>query len=380
MSQKVLKFLEEQSGYKCYQSHKYSYNDHILPVDEFDDGIKISMKKSGEKGKHKTTINLKRLSIEYQGKQPLFKYFLDGSKRTYKVDDIAINNRMFPLIAGQIGIGCCNRSSPDKFKSHYINNNPVLSVPDCLDKDSRNELYYNNLVSKINELPLLQKHGIKIQKILPYSDAILGLGENYENRGIARIQDEMIELEKKLVQLIVKENLLNEHSYLIKDGSLEYAEKGTRGDSNYTLSNIKSNYRCVIGVSKSFNPEKCVDDKNKPNAVKLAELPLFHRTPAFMFESDLIKDVRFAIWYLRIRSANRTKNQFDGIIKVEKILITDEENEFGLESDEIDTISANLINERNPVAYGSDVRWANHLYPVFLTESYIKSTYISDSY
>ena len=45
----------------------------------------------------------------------------------------------------------------------------------------------------------------------------------------------------------------------------------------------------------------------------------------------------------------------------------------GIESDDIDMISANLIIERNPTCYGTDKRWANHLYPVFLTESFVKS-------
>jgi hypothetical protein len=35
-----------------------------------------------------------------------------------------------------------------------------------------------------------------------------------------------------------------------------------------------------------------------------------------------------------------------------------------------------IINERNPVCYGSDDRWANHLYPIYLTEKYIKSQYL----
>ena len=65
-------------------------------------------------------------------------------------------------------------------------------------------------------------------------------------------------------------------------------------------------------------------------------------------------------------------------MKIEKILVTDDEQEKGLDSDEIDRISANLINERNPTCYGSDNRWANHLYPVYLTESFIKSKYLSD--
>ena len=68
---------------------------------------------------------------------------------------------------------------------------------------------------------------------------------------------------------------------------------------------------------------------------------------------------------------------FGFVIKeVEKIMM-DEETDKGIDSDVIDLISANLINERIPTCYGKDRRWANHLYPVFLTESYVKSKYLS---
>ena len=65
-------------------------------------------------------------------------------------------------------------------------------------------------------------------------------------------------------------------------------------------------------------------------------------------------------------------------MKIEKILITDKENEEGLDSDLIDIITGNIINERNPVCYGKDTRWANHLYPVYLTEQFLKSRFLSD--
>jgi hypothetical protein len=73
-----------------------------------------------------------------------------------------------------------------------------------------------------------------------------------------------------------------------------------------------------------------------------------------------------------------TESPFSGVVKIEKVLVTEDEIENGLSSDEIDLISANIINERCPVAYGTDTRWANHLYPIYLTEKYIKSQYISD--
>jgi len=44
----------------------------------------------------------------------------------------------------------------------------------------------------------------------------------------------------------------------------------------------------------------------------------------------------------------------------------------------INLISANIIREAYPVCFGNDVRWANHLYPVYLTEAYCKSHYVNN--
>jgi hypothetical protein len=98
-----------------------------------------------------------------------------------------------------------------------------------------------------------------------------------------------------------------------------------------------------------------------------------------MYYSDRIGDVYFAVWFVRIRDQKYTNNAFDGVVKVEKILVTDEQIKNGLETEEVDVITANIINERNPVCYGVDKRWANHLYPVYITESYVKSKYLGES-
>ena len=82
------------------------------------------------------------------------------------------------------------------------------------------------------------------------------------------------------------------------------------------------------------------------------------------------------MWYVRIRDKKQTRTPFDGVVKVEKILMPEEE-ESGVDSEIIDLLSANIINERNPTCYGTDRRWANHLYPVYLTEAFIKSRYMS---
>jgi hypothetical protein len=95
-----------------------------------------------------------------------------------------------------------------------------------------------------------------------------------------------------------------------------------------------------------------------------------------MYSTDRVEG-KFSVWYVRLREPRQSRGPFDGVVKVEKILVTEHETEFGLESSEVDNISAWLVNERNPVCYGKDERWANHLYPVYLTETYIKSRYRS---
>jgi hypothetical protein len=131
-------------------------------------------------------------------------------------------------------------------------------------------------------------------------------------------------------------------------------------------------------VSKHFNPEVCFVSSDKANPGFIAELRLYHRTPvAYFKDQEFLGDIAFAVWYVRIRARARTRTPFEGIIKVEKILVQSEEIDNGMESDLVDLLSAYLINERNPVCYGSDLRWANHLYPVYLTERYIKAQYLS---
>lgn len=385
---KLLSFIAKETSGKSFNTHKYCFEEANVPNIIYDDNKNITLKKYGETEKITSMKPLKEKAEKVlQYSKPIFKYFLDGSYRSYKVDDIAYGNRVYPIIAGQIGIGCCLRDDFGNMLKCILEHHLVFCLPDCANKDdSKNEnkkiLFFNNLLSKINNNSFLLEKNIIFYKIFSYEDRVLNTGEKYEDLAIAKIQDEMVENEKRIVSQLTRDNKLNENSYLLKDGSLEYRKLET-GDYR-DLSIIKSNYKRVVGVSKSFNPERCIDANKQSNATKIAELPLYFRTPAFMYESTMASGkegkVKFANWYLRIRDAKFTNSPFEGIIKIEKILVSEKEQEIGLDSEEIDLISASLINERNPVCYGKDSRWANHLYPVYLTESYIKSNYFSNQY
>lgn len=387
----VLKLLESETDGKCYRSFRYCADEELrVPTIAYDETINLSPV-NGQNGETDRTLtkpkNLKQFADKLSPEPPLFNYFLDGSRRTYKIDDIEINRRIFPIMAGQIGVACCERKSSSNFKSNEVDRSMVISLPSEANQEVKNsDLFFNNLTGKINNIDRIKNTGVHFSKLLPYSSKKIELfddieSKHYEHLGIAMIQDEMIDCEKKIVAKLVSKNALNENSYLLKDGSLQY--KPMKTGEYKELTKIKNNYRSVIGVSKLFNPELFKDSNKKSNAAAIANLELFSRTPAFMFQHDLEKqsylgDYKFSIWYVRIRGREKTESPFAGVLKIEKILITENEIENGLDSDLVDIITANIINERNPVCYGKDSRWANHLYPIYLTEQFLKSQYLSD--
>ena len=379
---KIMEIIAKETKGKSYHTYKYSYDSVGLPSIDYDDDPNKIMKwkDSAETGFPKRAIDLKPLADRLQeiGEPPLLKYFLDGSRHVFKVDDIAYNKQVFPVVAGQIGIGCCSREDKRMHKERFYRE-LVLALPDKANADGWDDTaYFASKVAKINESEELRRLGLKFSAILPYSTAKTGIGDSkFDIVAVAAAQDYMVEAEKRMVAELVKDKRLGQDAYLLKDGSLEYKVMKTGREDLRTLQKIKHNYSWVIGVSKSFNPESCLDHTGKPNSNYIADLPVYYRTPVARYENrEFLGDVQFGVWYIRLRDKKRTQTPFDGVVKVEKIMM-DEEVETGIDSDVIDLISANIINERNPTCYGTDCRWANHLYPVFLTESYVKSKYIS---
>lgn len=370
-----MEIIAKETKGKSYQTYKYSFDSIGLPSIDYDNDEKvIQWKNQGETVEHKTYISLKDEADRIIGQTPLLKYFLDGSRHVYKVDDMAYGNQVFPIVAGQVGVGCCKRVDKIMSKELFYRD-LVLVLPDKSDPEGWDKGYFKSKLQKINQSEELQRLRLEFSEILTYKTSKNATERvKLEDLAIAKVQDYMIDCEKKMVEQLVRDKKLGQYSYLLKDGSLEYMQTG-REDPR-SLQRIKNNYRWVIGVSKSFNPETIKDHTGKPNANYIAELPLYHRTPVARYRNSYSGDVEFAVWYIRLRDKRQTHTPFDGVVKVEKILM-DREMKYGIESDEVDLISANILNERNPTCYGTDKRWANHLYPVYLTETFVKSNYIN---
>ena len=380
MPEKIMPLLANITGGKSYKAHKYGLDHAERPYIDYGED-NIVWQETAETTPHRKYVSLERerKKVAESGEQ-LLTYFLDGSRRVFKVDDIAYpfsggRSVIYPVIAGQIGVGCTKRRDRrltcEKFKQEL-----VISLPDIANADGKSG-FFPAAVYKLNESPTLQALGIRFSAILPYETSKKG-DQKFEDRGTARIQDRMIEREKEMVAELVREGKLDQDNYLIKDGSLEY--RPTREDraDRQRYQRFRQNYNWVLGVSKNFNPEVCLDINGKPNPGFIADLPLYHRTPVSCFKNpDLFGDVKFAVWYVRLREKTRTRTPFDGILKIEKMLVTSEETEYGIDSELVDTLTSHIINERCPTCYGSDMRWANHLYPVYLTEAFVKSKYLS---
>lgn len=66
------------------------------------------------------------------------------------------------------------------------------------------------------------------------------------------------------------------------------------------------------------------DLKDQSSAGQIARLPLYHRTPAFLWQPERSGAMYFLyIWYVRIRDIKKTESPYAGVVKVEKMLMTD---------------------------------------------------------
>lgn len=380
----IIDFIQKEGKgkYLCYKTRKTSYDNETEDTLLYDD--KPSMQIGGaliaetdKSRKHIVDIPQKLINDCIA---PIFKFFLDGSRHIYKVDDIAIGKHIFPFLAGQIIVGCCERKNRDVFKSMALRHKLVLSLPSDFnvdDDDNYCRLFLEKINTQISTLPFIVSSNIHFDEILLYETDAIGRDKHskdeLQNRGIARIQTVMTEEEQLLVSDLCKKNYLDDEHWLIKDGSLEYTPSVRLRDDEWLK--MRSNYEHVVGVSKQFNPDLILDFEKNKLSKTIASLKPFQRTKVYRYSAEQCQ-VDFAIWYLRLRNSDFRETHFSDVIKCEMILPSDGDL---VDSEMIDIICANLIREAYPVCYGNDARWANHLYPVYLTEKFCKSNYIDNN-
>jgi hypothetical protein len=288
-----------------------------------------------------------------------FRFFLDGSRKTYKIGDVVTNNRKFmPVVAGQVCAGCCFRDDFGRIKKHF----PPIIEFDLLLSSAINEDDFYEIKEKVeNE----NKSGIHIT-VSKYDFAKFD-DITPTNAAIAVIHKRMRDLEIEILKKMVMSQNLNTESMLVIDGSLQFLSQKYSPEIFYN----------VIGLSKSYDPNLTGMVKGNVHIGSvLADLKFGERTP--VFKSTDGRNT-FGVWYLCIRERHNVKDPLEGIVKVEKMAMKENE-ENGFDSNAIDNISTYVLSERIPTCHGNDDRWANHIYPIYLTEKFLKSNYLSDVY
>ena len=103
-SSRILEIIAKETGGHSYKSHKYSLDESERSSVEYGTAnASIQWKRRGETKDIKTYVPLADLSRSVNG-ESLLRYFLDGSRHVYKVDDMGFEksgNRtaIYPIIA-----------------------------------------------------------------------------------------------------------------------------------------------------------------------------------------------------------------------------------------------------------------------------------------
>ena len=160
----IMDIIADETNGISYKSYKYCFDGMDVPSVDYDDHKEITWKKYGETKPPTGYEDMKPLADRIFKEKPLFTYFLDGSRHTYKVDDVAYKNQVYPVIAGQIGISCCTRidgeMKPFGFKGRLAIVLPAVANQKDWDKNNN---FFNNLCKKINPRRLNSRIFCRIQ-------------------------------------------------------------------------------------------------------------------------------------------------------------------------------------------------------------------------
>lgn len=296
----------------------------------------------------------------------VFSYFMDGSRRTYKIGDMVLEGKkIYPVVAAQVCAGCTERDYNKKIHS----NGDIHRKNLLLLSDRMNDVDFAEIRQRIMKTHIAESIRLDVVK---YHFEI-ATDSVPVNAAIGKANSIMHDMEIDILINMTKSKDLETDKMLVVDGPLQFLSQDNGKPEFADL------FYNVVGISKNFNPMLPTSNKARRGGTQigaeLIKLRYGERTPVFLKENS--KHRKFGCWYLRIRPANRVFNPLDGIVKVEKMAVVEDEED-GLDSSVVDNISISILNEGAPTCYGKDIRWASHLYPVYLTETLIKSSFESD--
>lgn len=286
----------------------------------------------------------------------LFRYFLDGSFRSYFLGTVLENERESPVHFAQVGACVLRREDDGSVRREALRVENVLLAG----KQRLSEAVWTKLET------LAHSAAIKLVD-LTEKDIVSGVLSDFDlrNKAGGKVRYTMRALEARMIADILPQ--LSEERWLVADGSLLF-------DPTLRVLSTGDQIKPVIGVSKNFRKDPQFVLGRGPRAVRhsvyklLANLQAEHRTAAFS-----AREGRVVFWYVRLREQTHLDYPLMGVVKVELVNPTQEP----VPSDLIDGLSRALVAERSVTPHGQDRRWHAHLYPIFLAERAVKESLLS---
>ena len=357
---------------KCFSRHGKLLENPLLEPAEEELPIDAEKKEDDEKFRKRECFNIEIPPEKEKPYIPLgrplhrrekhfFRFFLDGSLRTYYLGEYILPAFSFPFMAGEIAATCLFRND----------DGGLLVVPNgfrrriCLLLPNKS-LLPDSLLIELEEIgkKLETYSGLKIEMQYTEEKESKDWRDSLRAKGIS----EMHETEVQLASSVRKSA---EEGWLIIDGAI-------RKKMFLDLQNI-------IGLAKTFSrlPIFKVDRSLTLDIVGLlARLKEGERTVIFKqerAESDPEGEVkkRLGFWYLRLRTGKWLENPLQGVVKVEMKIEEDLATSHTIEI--VNEISEALLAERTVTPYPTP-RWHAHIYPIYVAENYIKSNFLSRYY
>lgn len=301
-------------------------------------------------------------SDRYRSLQPiprtehhLFRYFQDGSYRSYFLGNLLEHDRETPVLFAQIGACQIQRLDDGSVKPVQKEVKPYL----LLALDAVSEGVQNTLQQ------IVQARGVEVVNLSEKDELTPSNVPDLRLLAQNKVRYKMHELEVSLAQRRLES--LKENEWLVVDGSLMFTNLLNQFDDS-------SQTPRVIGVAKNFrkDPRFQVGSRSRGEPYSLhrllADLKTWHRTTVFGAREGTV-----VFWYIRLRPQGQMDYPLMGVIKVELINPSKKK----VDTELIDQLSRALIAERNATPHGVDRRWHAHLYPIFLAERYVQNQLLS---
>jgi hypothetical protein len=317
------------------------------------------------------TSDLSRRAVQ-EAQHSYLRYFMDGSQTFHQVIDASFKGTYLPICAAQVGVAVLERQ-PDGSRrilrdARFTKIRRLLLIPKGpLPKEEVGELE-----SAINEAV---PHWYQFEVVEYNPTGTKGPESEQEPayHARARALSYMHDLELDTMQGLLDAGYIDRQSWLAIDGGLQFTPSpkltGLLKDDVFA--------RNVVALAKTPKPNLPIGGGRKAQHAGniLKDLDYGERTP--VFSSSTSERLVRGFWYLRIRPRRFVYRPLQGVVKIE-VFADGKEREDGLDSARVDGISSCVLHERNVTPYKADARWGTHLYPIYMAESYLKSSFLSE--